>query len=88
MKKSPKIGIVANLSKIILQTNFDMRNQLKIVSEWFNFSFWIIGSIFRLEIVSEWSDYSFLIIASLDENSPKIENITFPGQRRVHPASL
>ena len=67
MEMSPEIENIANWSKIILLTNFDIRN--------------------RFEMVSECSDFSFLIIGSLDEKSPNIENVTFPGQRRVQSAS-
>ena len=45
MKKSPKIENVQNWSKIILLTNFDLRNRLGIVSGWSDFSFLIIGSL-------------------------------------------
>ena len=45
MKKSPKIENVPNWSKIILYTNFDMRNRLVMVWEWSDFSLLIIGSL-------------------------------------------
>ena len=45
MKKSPKIENVPNWSKLTPYANFDIRNRLKMVSEWSDFSFLLVGSL-------------------------------------------
>ena len=59
MKKSPKIENVPNWSKIIISTNFDMKNWLEMVSELSEFSFMIIGPLKKkspkIENVPNWS---------------------------------